>query len=473
MAIKFFNTLTRKKEVFKPIRKREVRMYCCGPTVYLYAHIGNFKTYIFEDILRRVFEFNSFKVKHVMNITDVGHLTSDADTGEDKMEVGARRERKTVREIAEFYTKAFFEDAEKLNILKPTIICKATDHISDMIELIRKLEKKGYTYIIDSGVYFDTSKLKDYGKLTGMNFEKLSETLKAGARVEFNPQKKNITDFGLWLFSPKDKKRQMEWDSPWGVGFPGWHMECSTLSMKYLGETLDIHCGGIDHPPIHHTNEIAQSEAATGKKFANYWLHGAFLVFSKTIKMAKSEGEIITVQSLIEEGFDPLAFRYLCLTAHYRSELVFTLESLQAAQNALFTLREHMRRLSENLERKRRKTVRAEEYERKFLEAVNDDLNMPKALTIVWKLVRDEKEVSDGGKYDLLQEFDKILAIDLSREVTREKLPETIEELIRKRESARKKRDWETADKLREEIKKLGYLLEDTPEGIRWRKISD
>lgn len=472
MAIKFFNTLTRKKEVFKPIRKREVRMYCCGPTVYLYAHIGNFKTYIFEDILRRVFEFNGFKVKHVMNITDVGHLTSDADTGEDKMEVGARRERKTVREIAEFYTKAFFEDAEKLNILKPTIICKATDHISDMIELIRKLEKKGYTYIIDSGVYFDTSKLKDYGKLTGMNFEKLSETLKAGARVEFNPQKKNITDFGLWLFSPKDKKRQMEWDSPWGVGFPGWHMECSTLSMKYLGETLDIHCGGIDHPPIHHTNEIAQSEAATGKKFANYWLHGAFLVFGKTIKMAKSEGEIITVQSLIEEGFDPLAFRYLCLTAHYRSELVFTLESLQAAQNALFTLREHMRRLSENLERKGRKTVRGEEYERKFLEAVNDDLNMPKALTIVWKLVRDEKEVSDGGKYDLLQEFDKILAIDLSREVTREKLPETIEELIRKRESARKKRDWETADKLREEIKKLGYLLEDTPEGIRWRKIS-
>jgi len=472
MAIKFFNTLTRKKEVFKPIRKREVKMYCCGPTVYLYAHIGNFKTYIFEDILRRVFEFNGFKVKHVMNITDVGHLTSDADTGEDKMEVGARRERKTVREIAEFYTKAFFEDAKKLNILKPTIICKATDHISDMIELIRKLEKKGYTYIIDSGVYFDTSKLKDYGKLTGMNFEKLSETLKAGARVEFNPQKKNITDFGLWLFSPKDKKRQMEWDSPWGVGFPGWHMECSTLSMKYLGETLDIHCGGIDHPPIHHTNEIAQSEAATGKKFANFWLHGAFLVFGKTIKMAKSEGEIITVQSLIEEGFDPLAFRYLCLTAHYRSELVFTLESLQAAQNALFTLREHMRRLSENLERKGRKTVRAEEYERKFLEAVNDDLNMPKALTIVWKLVRDEKEVSDGGKYDLLQEFDKILAIDLSREVTREKLPETIEELIRKRESARKKRDWETADKLREEIKKLGYLLEDTPEGIRWRKKS-
>ncbi len=472
MSIKFFNTLTRKKELFKPIRKREVRTYCCGPTVYLYAHIGNFRTFIFEDVLRRVLEFNGFKVKHVMNITDVGHLTSDADTGEDKMEVGARREKKTVWEIAEFYTKAFFEDAEKLNILKPTIICKATDHISDMIELIRKLEKNGYTYIIDSGVYFDTSKLKDYGKLTGMDFEKLNETLKAGARVEFNPQKKNITDFGLWLFSPKDKKRQMEWDSPWGVGFPGWHIECSTMSMKYLGETLDIHCGGTDHPPIHHTNEIAQSEAATGKNFVNYWLHGAFLVLGKTMKMAKSEGGIITVQSLIEKGFDPLAFRYLCLTAHYRSELVFTWESLQAAQNALFTLREHMRRLSENLERKRKKTLRAEEYKKEFLDTVNNNLNMPKALTVVWKLVRNEKEVSNREKYELLQEFDKILALDLVREVFKEKLPQKIEELIRKREAARKRKDWSTADRLREEIKKLGYLLEDTSKGVRWRKIS-
>jgi len=446
-------------------------MYCCGPTVYWYAHIGNFRTFIFEDILRRVLEFNGFKVKHVMNITDVGHLTSDADTGEDKMEVGAKRERKTVWEIAEFYTKAFFEDAEKLNLLKPTIVCKATDHISDMIELIKKLERKGYTYIIDSGVYFDTSKLKDYGKLTGMNFEKLNETLKAGARVEFNPQKRNITDFGLWLFSPKDKKRQMEWNSPWGVGFPGWHIECSAMSMKYLGETFDIHCGGADHPPIHHTNEIAQSEAATGKIFVNFWLHGAFLVFGKKMKMAKSEGEIVTVKTLIEKGFDPLAFRYLCLTAHYRSQLVFTWESLKAAQNALFTLREHMRRLSENLEKTKIKTSKAEEYRKKFLEAANDDLNMPKALTIVWKLVRNEKEMSNREKYELLLEFDKILALDLDREVTQEKLPQEIEELIKKREEARKKKDWETADKLREKIKKLGYLLEDTPKGVRWRKI--
>lgn len=465
----FFNTLARKKEKFIPLEKGKVKMYCCGPTVYLYAHIGNFRTYVFEDVLRRVLEFNGFKVEHVMNITDVGHLISDADTGEDKMEVGAKRERKTVWEIAEFYAKVFFEDAERLNMLKPTVICKATDHISDMIELIQKLEKKSYTYIIDDGVYFDTSKLKDYGKLTGMDFERLNETLKAGARVEFNPQKRNITDFGLWLFSPKDKKRQMEWDSPWGVGFPGWHIECSAMSMKHLGENFDIHCSAIDHIPIHHTNEIAQSEGATGKKVVNYWLHGAFLVFGEKTKMAKSKGEIITVQNLVKEGFDPLAFRYLCLTAHYRSELIFTWESLQAAQNALFTLREHMRKLSENLENEIKRTLKTEEYKREFLEAVNDDLNMPKALTIVWKLVRDEKEVSNREKYELLLEFNKVLALDLTREVTEEKLPKEVEELIRKREEARRVKDWGTADNIREQLKAMGIIIEDTPQGVKWR----
>ncbi len=465
----FFNTLTRKKEKFVPIEKGKVEMYCCGPTVYLYAHVGNFRTYVFEDVLRRVLEFNGFKVEHVMNITDVGHLTSDADTGEDKMEVEARRERKTVWEIAEFYTKTFFEDAEKLNILKPTVIPKATDHISDMIELIQRLEKKGYTYIIDDGVYFDTSKLKDYGKLTGMDFERLNESLKAGARVEFNPQKRNITDFGLWFFSPKDKKRQMEWDSPWGVGFPGWHIECSAMSMKYLGENFDVHCSAMDHIPIHHTNEIAQSEGVTGKKVINYWLHGAFLVFGEKAKMAKSKGEIITVQNFIKEGFDPLAFRYLCLTAHYRSELVFTWESLKAAQNALFTLREHARKLSENLESEIKKTLKVEEYKKEFLEAVNDDLNMPKALTTVWKLVRDEKDVSNREKYELLLEFDKVFALDLDREIIREKLPKEAKELIQKREEARRVRDWQTADNIREQLKTMGIIIEDTPQGVKWR----
>lgn len=468
--IYLFNTLTRKKEKFVPIKRDEVRMYCCGPTVYWYAHIGNFRTYIFEDVLRRVLEFNGFRVKHVMNITDVGHLTSDADTGEDKMEVGAQRERKTVWEIADFYAQKFFEDSERLNIIRPTIVCRATDHIADMIEFIRKLEEKGYTYIIDDGVYFDTLKLKSYGKLTGMNFERLNETLKAGARVEYNPNKRNLTDFCLWRFSPKDRKRQMEWDSPWGVGFPGWHIECTVMGMKYLGEHFDIHCGGIDHIPIHHTNEIAQAEAITGKPPANYWLHGAFLVFGKSMKMAKSAGEIITVQTIMDEGFDPLAFRYLCLTAHYRSELVFTWESLQSAQNALSTLREHVRSLAENLEGSASRSPKFEEYYEKFLKAINDDLNMPKALALTWALVREEKTLTNREKYDLLMEFDKIFALDLARNVQREeKLPPEVEELIKKREEARKAKDWVTADMIREQLKAVGIILEDTPQGVKWR----
>jgi cysteinyl-tRNA synthetase len=468
--IYLFNTLTRKKEKFVPIKRDEVRMYCCGPTVYWYAHIGNFRTYIFEDVLRRVLEFNGFRVKHVMNITDVGHLTSDADTGEDKMEVGAQRERKTVWEIADFYAQKFFEDSERLNIIRPTIVCRATDHIADMIEFIRKLEEKGYTYIIDDGVYFDTLKLKSYGKLTGMDFERLNETLKAGARVEYNPNKRNLTDFCLWRFSPKDRKRQMEWDSPWGVGFPGWHIECTVMGMKYLGEHFDIHCGGIDHIPIHHTNEIAQAEAITGKPPANYWLHGAFLVFGKSMKMAKSAGEIITVQTIMDEGFDPLAFRYLCLTAHYRSELVFTWESLQSAQNALSTLREHVRSLAENLEDSASRSPKFEEYYEKFLEAINDDLNMPKALALTWVLVREEKMLTNREKYDLLMEFDKIFALDLARNVQREeKLPPEAEELIKKREEARKAKDWTAADKIREQLRAMGIIVEDTPQGVRWR----
>lgn len=466
--LSLFNTLTREKEKFVPLEKGIVSMYCCGPTVYWYAHVGNFRTFLFEDMLRRVLEFNGFEVRHVMNITDVGHLTSDADTGEDRMEIGVRREGKSAWEIAEFYTRAFFEDAKRLNLLKPKVACRATDHIADMIELIRKMEGNGYIYIIDRGVYFDTSKMKDYGKLTGMDFESLNESLKAGARVEFDTQKRNITDFGVWHFSPKDRKRHMEWDSPWGVGFPGWHVECSAMGMKYLGLTFDIHCGGIDHIPIHHPNEMAQSEAATGKKLANYWLHAAFLVFGKGVRMGKSEGNIITVQNLIDEGFDPLAFRYLCLTAHYRSELVFTKESLQAAQNALFTLREHMQRLRENPEEEKGPSRKTEEYRKEFLEAINDDLNMPKALTFVWKLLREEKEVSDRDKYELLLEFDKIFALDLAKSIKKE-LPKEAEELIRKREEARKIKDWKTADRIREQLKASGVLIEDTPQGVKWR----
>ena len=468
MELKLFNSMGRKKEVFVPLKDKEVGMYCCGPTVYQYAHIGNLRTYVFEDILRRVLEFNGFKVKHVMNITDVGHLTSDADTGEDKIEVSAMKEKKNAWEIAEFYTKAFFEDTQKLNILKPTIVCKATDHIQEMIELILKLEKKGYTYTIDDGIYFDTSKFKEYGKLTGMSFEKLSASLKAGARVEYNPQKRNLTDFALWKFSPKDKKRQMEWQSPWGVGFPGWHIECAAMSMKYLGETFDIHCGGIDHIPIHHTNEIAEAEAATGKKFVNYWLHGAFLVLGKGVKMAKSKGNFITLGDLIEEGFDPLSFRYLCLTAHYRSELKFTKESLEFAQNSLNTLRENMRLIKEDLSGTERKN---EEYMNKFLSAINDDLDIPKALATLWEVVR-EKRLSNMEKYELIKEFDKVFGLELLKEEEKEKLPEEVKNLIIRREALRKIGNFKAADEIREKIlREFGILIEDTKDGIKWKKV--
>jgi len=470
--LKLFNTLTRRKEKFLPLEKGKVKIYTCGPTVYWFAHIGNFRTFIFEDILRRVLEYNGYQVTHVMNITDVGHLTSDADTGEDRIEIGARRERKSAWEIADFYAKAFFRDAERLNLLRPTIVCKATDHIQDMIALVKKLEEKGFTYIIDDGVYFDTSKLKDYGKLTGMNFDRLNETLKAGARVEFNPQKRNITDFALWKFSPKDQKRQMEWDSPWGRGFPGWHLECSAMSMKYLGETFDIHCGGIDHIQVHHTNEIAQSEAATGKEFVRYWLHAAFLVLGKKMRMGKSEGNIITIQDIVDKGFDPLAFRYLCLTAHYKSQLEFTWESLEAAQKALFTLREHVRRLRESLGKEAKESGKKKVFQKMFLEAINDDLDMPKALSVVWNLVRSEEPLSSKEKYELLLEFDKVLGLDLAKEIRIEEMPKEIEELIRKREEARKKRDWETADEIRKKLHEMGIILEDTPEGVRWRRRS-
>lgn len=460
-----------RKETFKPMERGKVGMYCCGPTVYNYAHIGNMRSYIFEDVLKRVLEFNGFKVKHVMNITDVGHLTSDADTGEDKMELGAKRERKTVWEIAEFYTKTFFRDSKRLNILKPTIVCKATDHINEMIDLIKKLEKRGYTYRTDDGIYYDTSKFKDYGKLTGMTFDKLQENLKAGARIELSPQKKNITDFALWKFSPKDKKRQMEWDSPWGVGFPGWHIECSAMSMKYLGESFDIHCGGIDHIPIHHTNEIAQSEGATGKKFVNYWLHGAFLIMGKNIKMAKSIGNIVTLQTLIDKGFDPLDYRYLCLTAHYRSELEFTWENLESARKSLLSLREKIRMLKEEARKEKIKSDPeiVKFYRQMFLKAINDDLNMPKALSVVWKLVRSKERIGPGDRLDLLFEFDRILGLNLEKEEEWE-LPEEVKKLVEERERARRRGDYKTADTIRRKIRELGFIIEDTPKGVRWKK---
>jgi len=502
MKLKLFNTMGRKKQVFKPIREGEVRFYACGPTVYDYAHIGHFRAYVFVDTLRRILEYNGFKVKHVMNITDVGHLTSDADTGEDKIEKAARKERKTAWEVTEFYTKDFFNAMGKLNVKRPTIICKATDHIREMVELVQKIIDNGYAYVISDGIYFDTSKLKDYGKLAKLDVE----GLKVGIRVEFNPEKRNVTDFALWKFSPIHEKRQMEWVNKFELimdkdefdrinkileknpninvdkkrvknrfrvilkvrGFPGWHIECSAMSMKYLGETFDIHTGGVDHIPVHHTNEIAQSEAATGKQFVRYWLHNEFIMVEGE-KMSKSKGNFYTMHDIEKRGFDPLALRYLFLTSHYRSQLNFTWNSLKAAQNSLETLREHMRLLQEhNNKTSDKKKLR--EYKKRFLDYVNDDLNTPMALSVMWKLIRNEQNVNNKDKYELILDFDRILGLKLKEVRKLEKLSPEIMKLIEEREKARKRKNWEKADNIRKKLRKMGIVLEDTPQGVKWKK---
>ena len=333
MKLRLFDTYTRSLRDFDPLHPPEVGIYCCGPTVYDYAHVGNLRTYIFEDILRRVLEFNGYRVKHVMNITDVGHLTSDADTGEDRMEKGSRRTGKLAWEIAEIYTQEFKKDLQRLNINEPHIWCRATDHILEQIDFIKCIEVKGYTYHTADGIYFDTSKLPDYGHMARLDIE----GLRAGARVDM-ADKRNTTDFALWKFSPSGEKRQMEWDSPWGVGFPGWHIECSAMAAKYLGSFFDIHCGGEDHIMVHHSNEIAQMQACHGTHLANFWMHGYFLQVDES-RMGKSVGNFLRLQTLIDRGYDPLAWRLFCLSAHYRSKLNFTWESLEGSETALNRLR--------------------------------------------------------------------------------------------------------------------------------------
>jgi cysteinyl-tRNA synthetase len=474
--LKLYNTLTGKIEAVKPINDNEIRIYTCGPTVYDYAHIGNFRAFVAEDILKRVLLFDGFKVKHIMNITDVGHLTSDSDTGEDKLEVGAKREHKTAWDIAKFYEKAFMDDIEKLNILKADLYPRATDHIKEQIEIIKRLEEKGYTYTIKGdGVYFNTSKFKGYGKLFGMN----KENLKAGARIDMVEGKKNVTDFALWKFSPKDKKRDMEWDSPWGMGFPGWHIECSAMSMKYLGETFDIHCGGEDHIPIHHPNEIAQSEASTGKKFVNMWMHVKFLVIEGK-KMSKSLGNFYVLSDLLKMGYDPKAIRYILLASQYREQMNFTMKGLEAAKNTVNSLLDFMDKIQKiKVKGEYNKDLQNKivEARKMFVDSINDDLNMPNALAAVFELVKETNKVVDEGKvseknlkevYDQMMEFDKILGI---LEVKKETLPKEIMDLIVKREGRRKRGDFEGADSLRRQISEKGYLVEDTPEGPRWKKI--
>jgi len=451
--LKLFNTLTRKKETFKPIKKGEVGMYNCGPTVYWYQHIGNLRTYIFSDVLKRVLEFDGYRVKQVMNVTDVGHLTSDADEGEDKIEKAAKKEGKRAGDIADYYWKIFRENFKKLNIEEPNIWCKATEHIKEQIALIKKLEEKGYTYKTSDGIYFDTSKLKDYGKLARLKIE----NLQAGKRIGLG-EKKNKTDFALWKFSDKPGIRQQEWEAFGRMGFPGWHIECSAMSMKYLGEHFDIHTGGEDHIPVHHTNEIAQSEAATGKKFVNYWLHGAFLM-SKGEKVSKSKGGLYTIAELEELGFKPLDYRYLCLSAHYRTQLDFSLDNLKNAQNSLERLKNIISEIKND--KKENKS-----YLDEFEKAINDDLDMPSALQILWKLVRDEKA---EGKIKTIKKMDEVLGLNLLKKEKLE-IPSDIKKLADEREKARKKKDWKLSDSLREKIRKKGWQIDDSEERYKIRK---
>jgi cysteinyl-tRNA synthetase len=466
--LKLYNTLTRKRDVFKPICEGEVKMYSCGPTVYDFAHIGHFRAYVFVDTLKRVLGFNGFKLKTVMNITDVGHLTSDADSGLDKIEKAAAEKQMSAWEIAAYYTKDFFDALDKLNVALPDVVCKATDHIRQMIELIEALEKKGYTYKTSDGVYYDTSKFKRYADFAHLNTEQLKE----GARVEPNPEKRNPTDFALWKFSPKDQKRQMEWDSPWGKGFPGWHIECSAMDMHYLGDHFDIHTGGIDHIPIHHTNEIAQSDAAVGHRVVNFWLHNDFVLVDGE-KMSKSKRNFYNMADIEAKGIDPLAVRYLFLTATYRSKINFTFESLDASSTALNTLRERVTQYKESVKDKPipdKDRERVEIYEAEFKAAVNDDLNTPNALSVTWQMVRNQ-ELSDAAKLHLLLEFDKVFGLKLGEsKVEKKELSEEVKDLIEKREEFRKEGKYQEADEIRKRLlSEFGVAIEDSSKGTGWK----
>lgn len=451
--LKLYNTLTKKKEIFKPLKKNLVGLYTCGLTVYNYAHIGNLRTYIFEDILRRTLELNGYKVKHVQNITDVGHLTDDADQGEDKIEKIAKNENKSAWEIADFYTNAFKNDLKKLNILSPHIWCKATDHIKEQIKAIQKIEKNGFTYITNNGVYFDTSKMPDYGILS--NFDKAN--LQPGKRIAVG-NKKSHSDFALWKFSQPNEKRQMEWDSPWGKGFPGWHIECSAMANSYLGVPFDIHCGGIDHIPVHHNNEIAQTQAAEGKLMANYWLHSEFLLINET-KMAKSQNNFFTLQTLIDQKFLPLTYRYLTLLTHYRQKINFNWHSLEQAQNALL-------KLFNSLYPYQKKGKIIAKYKQSFLEALNDDLNTPKSLAVMWDLIKSKQPLDDIAA--TIFYFDNVFGFNLEKNLKTIKarpIQSEIKILLTDREQARNDKNWELADKLRLKILAKDYLVTDTSSG--------
>lgn len=468
MKLTFYNTLTRKKEEFHSIDEKRVRMYSCGPTVYSYAHIGNFRTYIFMDTLRRVLKYNGYELKHVMNITDVGHLESDADEGEDKMEKAARKEKKDPYEIANFYTKIFLKDMEKLNIDKPEIITKATENISQMIDYVKEIIKNGYAYETSKGIYFDISKLDKYPVLSN---RKLDDQI-AGARVDVDPEKKNPYDFALWIKAPEN--HIMKWESPWGLSYPGWHLECSTMGRRFLGEEFDIHTGGVDHIPTHHENEIAQSKGATGKIPAHVWMHCEYLQVDGG-KMSKSLGNTYTISQLQEKGISPLAFKLFCFTAHYRNKLNFTFEGAYGAQKALERLYDSYVKNVNGADDVEEDVIK--EYEEKFLSYINDDMNMPGAMSVVWDIARNTKKSAKFA--NLLLKFDEVLGLDMKnaenyllefKHEESEELPKEIKVLVEERKQARAEKNWAKSDEIRDRIISLGYSIKDTKDGIIVKK---
>jgi cysteinyl-tRNA synthetase len=470
--VSLFNSLSKKVQEFVPMVAGKASIYTCGPTVYSYPHIGNMRSFMFADGLKRVLEYFKYDVNHVMNITDVGHLVGDGDQGEDKMEVGMRKEGLDAWGVAKKFTDIYFDHAELINIKKPGTVCLATDHIDEQIDMVQKLMDKGFGYITDDGIYFDTSKFENYGKMARLDIEGLRE----GIRVEMS-QKRNKTDFAIWKFSPKgEKKRDMEWQSPWGVGFPGWHIECSAMASKYLGDSFDIHTGGVDHIPIHHTNEIAQSECATGcSPFVNYWMHGEFLIMEDgTEKMSKSLGNIITVGSLEEDGVDPLSFRYLCLNTHYRKQLKFSTESLLGAGKAYSRLCEQISEVKKSVDLGNLSELSSSAN--KYLDALEvaaaNDLNMPQIVANLWMLL-DDKELSASDKWQLAVMHDLVTGLKTTEERQKKELsiPAEITALLTDRQNARASKDWAAADKARDAIAAAGYEILDSPKGPMLNKL--
>jgi len=471
--MKIYNTLSRTIEDFKPIDESLVKMYTCGPTVYNFAHLGNLRMYVHEDVFEKTLRYLGYNVKRVMNITDVGHLESDADEGEDKMLKGAKRENKTVWEIAQYYTDAFFEDINKLNIKMPDVVAKATDYIDEYIEFIKVLEEKGYTYAGKRQCIFDITKVKNYTKLSGMDLDSLRIATREGVELDVN--KKNPQDFVLWFTKSKFENQAMKWDSPWGVGYPGWHIECSVISLTNLGEEMDIHCGGVDHIPVHHTNEIAQTESYTGKDWVKYWWHGEFLIDNEG-KMSKSSGEFLTLSLLIKKGFNPLTYRYFVLNSHYRKQLAFSFDSIATAETAYNKLKSRVKFIKDNQEESSGGNAEAfNKYKDDFENCLRDDLNTANAITVLYETLKDE-ELNNREKIRLVEDFEKVLSLDLlkdeEKEEVHDELASYIEEMIQKRQEAKKNKDYDLADKIRAELLEKGIMLEDTRQGVNWKKIN-